>query len=468
MASHTAPSAVPLRDRLHRGEITARGLVEQSLELIEAHRDLGAFISVTADAALADADAADERVRARLAGDEAPLPRLIGMPLAHKDLVDVAGSVTTYGSAAVPHDVAEADDPGVAVLREAGTISLGKTQVPEFGLNGYSENLIADPARNPLDPTRTAGGSSGGSAAAVQTGMLPFAPGSDGGGSIRIPSFACGLVGLKPGLGAIASDVAQGRTDAFGGPKLAVSGPIAHSAEDAALLFDAMIGTPDEPTLQAVREAEAVRGLRIGISTASPFESAYEIDLDPSALEAFDIAATHLEGQHHVEEAGIRYDPEYTDVFSVAWTSSLGLIELQPGAEDRLTPLTRTFRERALARSQETKLAAGARMQELAAGMRDMWGAYDVILTPGLGILPPRIGEFMSLDVDDDFRLQCQFAPFTSMVNVAGLPAIAVPILTLSSGLSVGVQLIGRIGSEALLLQLAEQLMKGSGAGATA
>lgn len=452
-------SAVSLRDALQRGEVSARSAVEESLERIAAHRDLGSFITVTADAAIADAEAADRRIAEHLSNPDVPLPRLIGMPIAHKDLVDVADVQTTYGSAAVPHAVAEHDDPGVATLRAAGTVSLGKTQVPEFGLNAYSENLIAEPARNPLDPSLTTGGSSGGSAAAVRTGALPVAPGSDGGGSIRIPSFACGLVGLKPGLGTIASDVLQGETDAFGGPRLAVSGPIAHTAEDAALLFDAMIGRSDEPTLAAVRAFDRVAGLKIGISTVSPFASAFEISLDPSALAAFEVAAARLAEVHRVEQAEITYDPAYADVFDVAWTSSLGLLELEPGAEHRLTSLTRAYRERALSRSDEVKHEAGVRMQEIARSMREQWGAYDVVLTPGLGILPPTVGTFMALSPDDDFQLQCRFAPFTSMVNVAGLPAIAVPITTLPSGLSVGVQLIGRRGSEAQLLQLAAQLM---------
>ena len=141
--------------------------------------------------------------RATAAGGTADaLPLLHGMPLAFKDLTDVAGVVTTHGSAALDHKPAPADGALAAALRSGGVISLGKTQVPEFGLTAYSENRIAPPSRNPHAPSRSSGGSSGGSAAAVAAGLLPFAPGTDGGGSVRIPAAACGLVGLKPGRGA--------------------------------------------------------------------------------------------------------------------------------------------------------------------------------------------------------------------------------------------------------------------------
>ena len=378
---------------------------------------------------------------------------------AHKDLVDVAGSVTTHGRAAVPHTVAAADGPGVAVLRRSGAISLGKTQVPEFGLTGYSENLIADPARNPHDVIRTAGGSSGGSAAAVAASLLPVAPGSDGGGSIRIPALACGLVGLKPGLGTVPTDLSHGTHDGFGTPRLTVSGPLARDTTDAAMLFDAMRGSPGEPSLTAVRAADGLSRLRIAVSTASPFAAAYPVHFSPEALAAVETATARLERHYHRVEAGdFRYDPGYADAFTTAWTAGLSLMKLSPEEADRLTPLTRTFRERALGRSDTTHRAAAARLRDFAADARSQWGQFDAVLTPGLAFAPPRIGAFTSLSPDDDYRLQCEWAPLTSMVNVAGVPAIAVP---LGPEYWSGVQLIGRPGSETQLLQLATQLMQG-------
>lgn len=472
-AQFVPPStALELRDALRVGDLSAREVTEYFLERIAQREDLGAFISVSAEQAVAEAQAADGRWAAlRHAGRSGaarlmPLPPLHGVPLAHKDLIDVSGAVTTHGSAAVPRTLAAADSAGVAALRHAGAISLGKTQVPEFGLTGYSENLIAKPARNPRDPSRTAGGSSGGAAAAVAAGLLPFAPGSDGGGSIRIPALACGLVGLKPGLGAIPSDLTHGSHDAFGAPRLTVSGPLAHNTADAALLFDAMRGAPGQPGLAAVHVAEQLGPLHVGVSTASPFESAHPTPLTADARAALTAAAMLLEQRdHRVAPAEFHYDPGYPEAFMIVWTAGLSALALQTGAENQLTPLTREFRERALARPKAVHRVAAQRLRHFATDAREQWGRYDVVLTPGLAFSPPPIGAFSALSPDDDYRLQCEWAPYTSMVNVAGLPAIAVPILVLPDGLSAGVQLIGRAGSEHQLLQLATQLMSSIGPG---
>lgn len=514
-------SATEWRDALRTGEVSARDATEVHLRRIEARADLGAFVSVTAEQALAEADAVDRR-RARRGDPDpdhdpelgrttgpgrapapGPAPALHGLPLAHKDLLDVAGARTTHGSAALRHFVAGTDAPSVAALRAAGAVSLGKTQIPEFGLTSYSENRIAPPARHPLDPGRTPGGSSGGSATAVAAGLLPVAPGTDGGGSIRIPALACGLVGLKPGLGAVPGDLANGAVDDFGAPRLTVTGPLARDPRDAALLFDALRGAHGEPAAAAVRQAGDVRGLRIGVSDASPFSAAHPTPLSPETRAAHAWAAERLAALGHaVEEAPIAYDPRYPGAFGIAWTAGLGALRLPRGAEERLMPLTRAFRERARNRDRATHVRAAAELREFAADARRQWGAYDAILTPGLAMAPPRIGAFTELSPDDDYRLQCEWAPFSSMVNVSGLPAIAVPVprshwtRTPASGigwagarlgadadagagaeagtdagttdgdgdgdgttlLPMGVQLIGRAGSEHLLLQLAEQL----------
>lgn len=463
-------SAVSLRDALLAREISAVQATEHFLERITEASALGAFITVTSESALDEARSADARITeehaaTHRAGRAVTLPPLIGLPIAHKDIIEVAGVPTTFGSASMGAGAANADHPVVAALRESGTVSLGKTQVPELGLNSYSENLIADPARNPFDMTRTPGGSSGGSAAAVAAGLLPVAPGSDGGGSIRIPALACGLVGLKPGLGTVPGDVAGGREDTFGGPRLTVHGPLAHSAADAALLMDAMIAGGAEPGAQtpnqdAVRRADALVGARIAMSDVSPFAAAFDTPLSPEARLAYETAASRLAGLgHHIEPTEFEYDPEYAEFFTEGWISSLSLLEFDDAALSRLTPLTREFFERARARSTEEHRESAARMQQFGADAREMWSRTDFVLTPGLAMDAPRIGEFMALTPNDDYRLQCQWTPYTSMVNVSGLPAIAVPILTTDAGMPMGAQLIGRPGSEPQLLALAEQLM---------
>lgn len=454
-------SAVALRAALADGVLSARETTTHFLDRIaELNPGLGSFITVTAESALVAAAAADERRGAVLrAGNE--LTALHGMPLAYKDLLDVAGVETSYGTAALQPVVAQRDDPLVAALSAAGAISLGKTQIPEFGLSSHSENLIAPPARNPLDPLLSAGGSSGGSAAAVAAGMLPVAPGNDGGGSVRIPASACGLIGLKPGLGTVPTDVRDGFSDAYGAGRLTVSGPLAHTPFDAALLLDAMVGDPSGGYLAALgnRELENLKGLRIGVSIDSPFAQTYPIPLAPEAHRALAIGTARLGAAgHHTEEAQLHYDPRYPEAFSTIWTSGLGAVKLPPNSAGRLTALARSFRSRALARPTGAGLEAAAVLRDIAADFRTQWGRYDLVLTPAMATLPPPVGHYLGQDADTDYRLQCQYTPFTSMVNVAGLPALTLPTLRTAAGLSMGVQLIGRTGSEALLLAVAAQM----------
>lgn len=453
-------TAVELRDLIASGEVSSREVTEHFLARIgEQNPRLGSFITVTAEQAVAAADAADDvAVRARAAG--APLAPLHGIPLAYKDLWDVEGAPTTFGSAALPAAVATEDSPLVARLRADGAISLGKTQIPEFGLNCYSENLIAPPARNPLDRSLSPGGSSGGSAAAVAAGLLPVAPGNDGGGSVRIPASACGLIGLKPGLGTVPADLANGRVDRFGAPRFVVSGPLARTAEDAGLLMDSLTGTTGY--LAAARDARPAGGrpLRIGLSRTSPFEGRYPIALDPAAEAALQAGVALLEAAgHRVEPADIRYDNRYPDVFQTIWTAGLAEAGLPDDAAPALMELTRTFRARAIARPEAEKRAAAAVLQKIAEDCRAQWGRYDALLTPAMAQTPRPLGWYTSHDADFDYELQCRYTPYTSVVNVAGTPAITVPTLRTPRGLSMGIQLTGANGSERGLLALAAQLM---------
>lgn len=459
-AAAAEPTALELREALRRGELSSRELVARSLERIDAQWSLGAFVETAPDLALAQADEADLRLAATPVDERRALPPLLGLPTAHKDLVQVAGFTTRYGSAAVAHLVAGRDDPIAAAVRGAGAVCVGKTQVPEFGIAGYSESLVAPPARNPFDPGLTAGGSSGGTATAVASGMIPAAIGSDAGGSIRIPSAACGLVGLKPGRGAVPADALHGETDELGAPRMAVSGPMARTVRDAALLYDAITGTDDEPALQAVGRAGELRGLRIGVSLDSPFEARLPLRFDDDARAALARAASALEAAgHEVEQVSIDYGEAYTEAFTSVWTQSLRRIELAPGAETRLGELARWFLEGARATDAQRIATSVAALRAFAHDVAAQWGAYDAVLTPALAFAPPATGAFWALGPEGDYRLQCEWAPQTSMVNVVGAPAIAVPAGFDAAGLPRGVQLIGRRGDEIRLLQLAAQLL---------
>lgn len=453
-------TALELREGLRRGDWSARDLVQQSLERAEAQSSLGAMVEVRAELALDEADAVDRLIAGTPIAERHELPPLFGLPTSHKDLVQVRGFTTTHGSATVPHMIAAQDDPIAAAVRSAGAICVGKTQVPEFGIAGYSENLIAPPARNPFDPGRTAGGSSGGTAAAVAAGMIPAAIGSDAGGSIRIPSGACGLVGLKPGRGVVPADALNGEVDELGVPRMAVSGPMARTARDAAMSFDAILGRADEPNLRAVERAHELSGLRIGISLDSPFKARMPIRFDEAALSAVERAASLLEAAgHRPEPATIDYGDSYPDAFTTVWTQALTRVPLSPESEMQLGELARWFLERARAADRQRVANAVAALRDFSQSAAAQWGKYDVILTPALAFAPPAIGAFWALGPEGDYRLQCEWAPQTSMVNVVGAPAIAVPVRVDDAGLPRGVQLIGRPGGETQLLQLAAQLL---------
>jgi amidase len=411
------------------------------------------------------------------------------MPLAFKDLTDVAGVVTTHGSAAMEHKPALTDGALPALLGTAGVVSLGKTQVPEFGLTAYSENRIAPPSRNPHAPSRSSGGSSGGSAAAVAAGMVPFAPGSDGGGSVRIPAAACGLVGLKPGRGLVPAGESSGDP-----ARLVVAGPLARSAGDAALLLDALVpGTARHDAGQYGAELPGVtappaasyldlaarepRRLRIGVSLDSPWQAVFPFTPDREALDALADGVARLEAAgHETSEAAIRYDNRYPDAFTTAWTAGVGSARIAPQREALLTPLTRTFRRRAQKRSAGHLNESLEFLRQFQRDTVVQYSGWDLILTPALAQTPRPVGWFTGAahgggywpaaewagDADGDYRKQCEYAPWSSMVNVCGLPAISLPAHwtggTPGCGLPMGIQLIGPMGSEGLLLQVAAQL----------
>jgi len=280
------------------------------------------------------------------ADDPATLPPLLGVPTAIKDLNLTKGIVTQLGSRVYTDNVSTLDDYIVESLREAGTISLGKTATPEFGLPCYTETDIGPPACTPWDPARSAGGSSGGAAAAVAGGFVPFAQGSDGGGSIRIPASACGLVGLKTSRGR----VSKGPLD-VDATWLAVLGPLARTVRDAAAFLDAVAApgrvTPDPLPLpgepfRIACDREPGR-LRIGRFIEAPIES----DVDPQVRDAWEQASRLLADLgHEVLDIDSPMPPDAVPAFETAWAVSATGAPVDPARESELRPLTRHLRER--------------------------------------------------------------------------------------------------------------------------
>ncbi len=458
-------AAQELWDWIRRGEATALEVTEHYLDRI-ARLDpaLGAFVTVTADAA---------RDRAGHLGDRVPTSRpLWGLPSADKDLYDRTGVPTRNGTASLPLRPAGADHPLVAALDAAGTVSLGKTTSPEFGMSSSSETRFGA-TRNPYDTSRAPGGSSSGAAVAVAAGMLPAAVGSDGGGSVRIPAAANGLVGLKPSRGRVPS--MPGRSGVGG---LSVAGPLTRNVADAGMLLDALVAPTGLPSPQPYAlvtpdvgdgpfTAAAVRGegrFVVGVLDGSPWDDTVDVVVDPAARAAVGTAVRVLgEVGHGVEDVAMPRAP-YADAFRVAWESSAARLPMVPGIDlAELTPLVSWLVARGRALTGTQVLDAMTALDTFSAALIGTFDRFDAVLTPTLALTPRPLGWYGD-DPEEDFRRQCAYSPWTSMANVAGLPAITLPVGATEdghpdgAGLPMGVQLIGRPGGERVLLAIGAQL----------
>jgi amidase len=298
--------------------------------------------------------------------------------------------------------------------------------------------------------------------------MLPFAPGSDGGGSIRIPAAACGLVGLKPSRGLVPSGSG---IDSLAG--LVVHGPLARTTADAALLLDGMIAKRDgridhHYTLRAPYEDDgpflgtAVRGegrFQLGVMTTSAWDDAYEIVVSPEARAALDAAVEAFAAMGHgIEEAALVPDATYAPAFRTIWQAGAARIPAEGEAEDLLEPLTKWLLNRGRALSARELSEALSALTAYERSMIAQLASFDAVLTPALALTPRPVGWFDQEDGERNFEQQVQYTPYTSMLNVSGLPAIVLPVAQTDDGLPMGVQLIGRPGGERALLSLAAQL----------
>jgi amidase len=440
-------------------EASPTELVEHALARIGAlDAALGAFVTVTPERAL-DAARRAERLLRR-GGD---LPPLLGVPTAIKDLNNTAGVRTTFGCTVFADFVPEVDDAVVTGLAAAGTISLGKTNTPEFGFPCYTDNDLAGPARCPWDPTRLAGGSSGGAAVAVAVGMLPFAQGSDGGGSIRIPASINGLVGIKPSRGRVSN--APLGSDVTG---LGTNGPLARTVRDAAAMLDAMAGPvtgdaswapPPPPGETFLGYADRPVGrLRIGRTTESPMPGA---GLDPEVTAAFDDAARLLADLGHevVDVPTGLLTPDLLAAFERVWTLSGTLLPVPSDRVAELRPLTRELRGRGLALSARAAMEALTALRLFSRRYVQATAGFDVLLAPVTTMTPRPLGWFdADGDGAEDFERQKRYAAFTALYNVTGQPAVSLPLWWTDDGLPIGTMLVGRPADEATLIALSAQL----------
>ncbi len=463
MSELSGYSALETAAAVRAREVSVVEVTEAALRRAEGDR-WGAFVVVAPDLALEQAAALDRR----LASDpEFDLP-LLGVPCPIKDLNPVAGVGFEAGSMAMRGNVAEIDDGIVEWLRDAGTVMLGKTATPEFGFPCYTEPDGRPPATTPWDPSRSAGGSSGGAAAAVAAGIVPIAQASDGGGSIRIPASACGLVGLKPSRGRISSGPLMPP-----GPGLATAGVLTRTVADTAAALDVLAGyragdtylapEPSDSFLAATRQRPT--GLRVGVLTTPVIA---EAEVHPACLGAAAAATVLLqELGHRVDEAPVPFAVERWDAFTALWTVGAASIPLPPEAEPLLTPLTRWLREEGRKVSALDHAAALAELQRLTREVALAWGPYDLILTPTLAQPPAPLGSLRDdADPAGDFAAQTRFTPWTSVSNLAGLPSLSLPIsATAIDGvrLPIGIMLTGRFGAEETLLAVAASLEEAVG-----
>jgi amidase len=434
---------------VRRGEVSPRELVAHYAGRAD---EVGAFVTRTTERALEQADAL-----LPVPDDAGPL---YGVPTAIKDLNLTAGVRTTFGSAAYADFVPDISDGITLSIEGAGMVSIGKTNTPEFGSPCYTEPDVAPPAVTPWDRTRMAGGSSGGAAAAVAAGLVPVAPGSDGGGSIRIPASCCGLVGLKPTRGRISGWPMYGEVTG-----LATAGSLARTVRDAAALLDVLAGRrpgdpswAPEPATSFVAACDREPGrLRIARFVEPVIADA---DVDPECVAAWESASSLLASSgHDVEDIAVPMPREAVPTFETCWAVLTALSPVTPDQEPLLRPLTRWLAGLGRAYSgPEFGLALGA-MRRYAADCLTALAPYDAVLTPTLAVPPLPVGALRNDDDPEaDFEAQKAFTPWTSAWNVTGMPAVSLPLHRTPSGLPVGVMLAARPAEEELLLSLSAQV----------
>jgi len=454
-AASSAPAGLVTQvDALTAGEVGSRELTERALARIEETQPtLNAFRVVCAEQALADAEAADRRLAA---GERAPL---LGVPVAIKDDVDLAGHSTPFGCGG-EHLLAERDAEPVRRLREAGAIVVGKTNAPEVGQWHFSETDAFGATRNPWHLEHTPGGSSGGAAAAVAAGIVAGAMGSDGAGSIRIPAAWTGLVGLKPQRGRVST---WPDAEAFNG--LSCYGPLTRSVADAALMLDVLAGNvpadrhhvppPDEPFAAAALAPP--RRLRVALSFATPAGASGKVD--PEHRAAVEATAERLARLgHEVEER----DPDFGLVGAALVPRGMSAVDgwLRERGIDRaaLEPRTRVHARLGRAMSGLPLRAARAAEPGLHRRMGAIFDRCDVVLTPTTAMPPPRVDHFKGRGYWATSTAASATCPFAWPWNVVGWPAISVPAGLTGGGLPIGAQLVAPAAAEALLISLAAQL----------
>lgn len=443
-------------EMLRAHDLSARELTEHYLARIERlDHELGAFLTMTTQVALEEADRADALLAA------GSPPPLCGLPIGLKDLHSTAGIRTTFGSQAMRDHVPDTDTWTVHLLRRAGAVVVGKTNTPEFGAACFTENSLVDhPAVTPYAVDRYSSGSSGGAATAVAAGLLPVAHGSDSAGSVRTPAATCHLVGMKPSRGLVSTAPAAA---AFA---TGTEGAIGRTVADVALLLDVMAhASPADlygwhPTTRLTDGRAPDRPLRIAYWTETGLP-----DAPPhrESTRAVDEAAARLREQdHHVEQIAIPagFDDQTLQAVTAWFTYSVGAASLlvPPDAQQVLAPLTRHLIDRSGRLTALDVVVAETVIARYAGAFLAALDSFDAALTPTTNGPPVPIGHFLQEGVEGVLPRMLAWSCHTPWANFTGQPAISLPSHLDDDGLPHGIQLVGRPRGDAELLALAARL----------
>ncbi len=442
--------ATALAETIFAGRLTAAEVMEASLAAAGRFAALGAIAWSDPQKGRQSAEAFDA-----LPAERKALP-FGGVPTLAKDLGGpFEGFPVSAGSKMLPRRGGMADSDLAARFRAAGFCLFGLTTSPEFGLSLASEPAIGPMSRNPLDPALSSGGSSGGAAAAVAAGIVSIAHATDAGGSIRVPAACCGLVGLKPGRGAMPGGPGFGNH--LGG--IATELAVCRSVRDAERAFSALSGNARGPFPPPVQGAVPEGGLRIGVLLEAGAT-------DPARLEAVEAAARSLEAAGHTLHPIRWVDVEQMIAASNRAFADVVAINLAEVAERLSADFSNTepMTQAVLARGQSLR---GTEVWRLMNAMvfvsRDLWRLFegiDCLLTPMLASAPKPVGSFPTDHADTDLHFQrmVAFAPLAALANISGFPALTLPFGADRAGLPLPVQLVAPMGSEALLLHLGRHL----------
>ena len=446
-------SACDLRDKISTQELTSLEITETVIERIEKINPIiNAYCTPTFDLARDMAIAADKRVKN---GEKVGI--LNGIPTSIKDLVLVKGIRTTFGSKIHENFIPEEDSIVTSRLRRQGCVILGKTNTPEFGFKGVTDNLIFGATKNPWNLEKTTGGSSGGAGAAVASGISPLAQGSDGGGSIRHPAALCGVFGLKPNYGR----VPLYPRDTLAAYDLAVIGPIVRYVKDAALMLDAMKGPfeqemfmlPYDNTSYLENVDKKPKNLRIGYSINLGYAKHIDSEVAKSVIES---AEKLTEFGWNVEEVKMKIKkPERS--FLTLWSSLLAY-DLKPFLDkwrDKLDPALVKLVEAALSYGPFDLPKAIEGRRKFHESFMKVFKNYDLMITPTTAVVAFDLGMPYALEINGIKVSPTAWQPFTYPFNMTGQPAASIPCGWSSDGLPIGMQIVGKHFDEKTVLQVA-------------